>query len=56
MEMTTHGLLTLVHGMGFGALYLLACSFAIAELYLRYSPTPCSRFRTRTRGFWAGGW
>ncbi|MGA7241872.1 MAG: hypothetical protein WBX19_01765 [Terracidiphilus sp.] len=38
MEMTTRGLWTLVHGMGFGALYLLACSFAIAELYLRYKP------------------
>jgi hypothetical protein len=36
MEMTTRGLWTMVHGMGFGALYLLACSFAIVELYRRY--------------------
>jgi hypothetical protein len=38
MEMTTRGLWTLVHGMGFGALYLLACSFAFVELYRRYKP------------------
>jgi hypothetical protein len=38
MEITTRGLWTLVHGMGFGALYLLACSFAIVELYRRYKP------------------
>ena len=38
MEMTTRGLWTMVHGMGFGALYLLFCSFAIVELYRRYKP------------------
>jgi hypothetical protein len=38
MEITTRGLLTLIHGMGFGALYLLACSGAIVELCRRYSP------------------
>ena len=38
MEITTRSLWTLIHGMGFGALYLLACSGAIALLYLR-SPT-----------------
>ena len=38
MEITLRSLLTLVHGMGFGALYLLACSGAIVELYRRYSP------------------
>jgi hypothetical protein len=38
MEFTTHGFWTMVHGMGFGALYLLACSFAIVELYRRYRP------------------
>lgn len=38
MELTTRGLWTLVHGMGFGALYLLASSFAIVELYRRYRP------------------
>jgi hypothetical protein len=35
MEITTRSLWTLVHGMGFGALYLLACSGAIVLLYLR---------------------
>lgn len=38
MEITVRSLLTLVHGMGFGALYLLACSGALVELYRRYSP------------------
>jgi len=36
MEFTTHGFWTTVHGMGFGALYLLSCSFAIVELSRRY--------------------
>ncbi len=30
----------MIHGMGFGALYLLACSGAIVELWRRYSPAP----------------
>ncbi len=38
MEITVRSLLTLFHGMGFGALYLLACSGVIVELYRRYSP------------------
>ena len=38
MEITTRSLWTLLHGMGFGALYLLACSGAIVELCRRYSP------------------
>jgi hypothetical protein len=33
MEITTRGLWAMVHGMGFGALYLLACSGAIVGLY-----------------------
>jgi hypothetical protein len=33
MEITVRSLWTLVHGMGFGALYLLASSGAIVELY-----------------------
>ena len=37
MEITTRGLWTLLHGMGFGALYLLACSGALVELWRRYS-------------------
>jgi hypothetical protein len=38
MEITARGLWTMIHGMGFGALYLLACSGAIVELGRRYSP------------------
>jgi hypothetical protein len=38
MEITVRSLVTLIHGMGFGALYLLACSGAIVELYRRYKP------------------
>jgi hypothetical protein len=33
MEITVHRLWTLIHGMGFGALYLLASSGALVELY-----------------------
>jgi hypothetical protein len=39
MEITTHELWTLMHGMGFGALYLLACSGALLELYRCATPT-----------------
>lgn len=38
MEITVRGIWTLIHGMGFGGLYLLACSGAIIELWRRYSP------------------
>lgn len=38
MEFTARGLWTMIHGMGFGALYLLACSGALVELIRRYSP------------------
>ena len=33
MEITTRDLLTVMHGMGFGALFMLAFSGALAELY-----------------------
>ncbi len=33
MEITVRGLWTLIHGMGFGALYLLACCGGLVELY-----------------------
>ena len=36
MEITMRGLWTLIHGMGFGALYLMACSGALVELHRRY--------------------
>lgn len=32
MEITTHSFWTILHGMGFGALYLLACSGLLMEL------------------------
>jgi len=38
MEITERSLWTLIHGMGFGALYLLACAGALVELYRRYAP------------------
>jgi hypothetical protein len=38
MELTARGVWTLVHGMGFGALYLLACSGALVEVWRRYAP------------------
>jgi hypothetical protein len=37
MEITTRGLWTLVHGMGFGGLYLLACSGALVALQRRFA-------------------
>lgn len=55
MEMTSRGFWTMVHGMGFGALYLLACSFAIVELYRRYKPRslqPISEEDERFLGTW----
>jgi hypothetical protein len=33
MELTIRSFWTIVHGMGFGAVYLLACSGALVELY-----------------------
>jgi hypothetical protein len=33
MEITLRSFWTLIHGMGFGALYLLACSGGVLELY-----------------------
>ncbi len=36
MELTTRSLWTMIHGMGFGALYLMACSGALVELHRRY--------------------
>ncbi|MGA3334432.1 MAG: hypothetical protein ABSC62_09750 [Terracidiphilus sp.] len=37
MEITVRSLWTMIHGMGFGALYLMACSGALVELHRRYS-------------------
>jgi hypothetical protein len=38
MEISTHDLWTVLHGMGFGALFMLAFSGAIAELYRMSAP------------------
>jgi len=42
MEITVRGLWTMIHGMGFGALYLLACSGALVELYRVTFPSAAS--------------
>src|SRR6266702_4185995 len=50
MEITTRSLWTLIHGMGFGALYLLAGSGAIALLSLRsYDDAPVAASPRRDR-------
>ena len=40
MEITARALWTLIHGLGFGALYLLACSGALVELYRFSASSP----------------
>jgi hypothetical protein len=42
MEITSRALWTLVHGMGFGALYLVAFSGALVELYRFSTVSPAS--------------
>ena len=50
MEITVRSLWTAIHGMGFGALYLLACSGALVELYhLTTSPAPFPSTRSQER-------
>jgi uncharacterized membrane protein len=51
MEITERGLWTLIHGMGFGALYLLACSGVLVELYRRYSPNARAPITARDEMF-----
>jgi hypothetical protein len=36
MEITARALWTMIHGIGFGALYLMACSGALLEIHLHY--------------------
>src|SRR5208282_5713553 len=43
MEITVRGLWTMIHGMGFGALYLMACSGALVELTGAYVIYPWYR-------------
>ncbi|MDR3772470.1 MAG: hypothetical protein P4L26_03925 [Terracidiphilus sp.] len=42
MEITLRSLWTMIHGMGFGALYLLASSGALVELWRLTTPSPAS--------------
>jgi hypothetical protein len=51
MEMTTRGLWTMLHGMGFGALYLLACSGGLVGLWLRYAENDLSPITEREEAF-----
>lgn len=51
MELTVRGLWTLIHGMGFGGLYLLACSGAIVELGRSYAPGSEEAVATRDDWF-----
>ncbi|MDE3062764.1 MAG: hypothetical protein KGJ51_06850 [Acidobacteriota bacterium] len=39
MEMTTREFWSMVHGVGFGGLYLLGCTGAMVELWRRYAPS-----------------
>jgi hypothetical protein len=48
MDMTARAVWTLMHGMGFGALYLLACSGAILEL-VRFTTSSAHPEPTRTQ-------
>ncbi len=51
MEITIRAFWTLIHGMGFGGLYLLACSGAIVELWRRYSPAAQASVTSRDETF-----
>ncbi|HXQ11964.1 MAG TPA: hypothetical protein VN805_13295 [Caulobacteraceae bacterium] len=53
MEITTRDLLTVLHGMGFGALFMLAFSGALAELYRISAPGAPSSMSTREQGLLA---
>ena len=47
MEITSRDLLTVMHGMGFGALFMLAFSGALVELYRVSAPGPPSNMSSR---------
>lgn len=50
MEITAHALWTVIHGMLFGGLYLLACSGAVVALYqFTTSSTPSESMRGHER-------
>ena len=56
MEITARSLWTMIHGMGFGALYLMACSGALVELHRRYAPGSSRPIEKKTSGFCASTW
>jgi hypothetical protein len=51
MDITARSLWTMIHGMGFGGLYLLACSGAIVELWRRYSSDDAATVNARDERF-----
>ena len=53
MEITTNDFLTVLHGMGFGALFMLAFSGAFAELYRISAPGAPSRMSAREQSLLA---
>lgn len=58
MEITWRDLMTVLHGMGFGALFMLAFTGAIVELYRMSAPgsaaTPNPRNQTLLRFYLIG--
>lgn len=51
MEITVRGFWTMIHGMGFGVLYLLACSGALVEVIRRCPPQTNTELETREAAF-----
>ncbi len=49
MEITTHDFFTVLHGMGFGALFMLAFSGALVELYRISAPGAPARMSERAQ-------
>jgi putative Mn2+ efflux pump MntP len=50
MEITTQDFLTVLHGMGFGALFMLAFSGALAEIYRMSAPGAPTAMSSREQG------
>jgi len=51
MDISSHALWSLVHGMGFGGLYLLACSGGLVELWRRFAPSSPAPVTARDERF-----
>ena len=54
MEITARSLWTAIHGLGFGALYLLACSGALMELYRLTASSTAAPLTTQHERFLNG--